>query len=213
MRFQQSQKFRISRVMVFALAGFLLSSCGSSRPQAAVTPPGTAGSQPLDSLVATTPSGFTAEATDKNGGGRAGSIGIAEASSADCDGVGQTHLQQDRWTASQLRYFDNNPTYPTTYVLLCVTELDSASDAAQDQEQLLTQEHGSLGGLPAPAPFSVPGIPDAAGFVVGAARQIFFAKTKYFVFVVSASASPSGLAAGQSLVTNEALAQYQRLPG
>lgn len=122
-------------------------------------------------------------------------------------------LQDDHWTASELRYFDNNPTYPTTYILLCVTELGSASDAAQDQEQLVRQAHGSLAGLPAPTPFAVTAIPNAAGFVVGAARQIFFARSKYFVFVVTASASPSGLAAGQSLVTDEALAQYQLLSG
>jgi hypothetical protein len=212
---QPSRRFpyRISWVTAFAAAAFILSSCGTSKPQSSVTTTGTAGARSLVSLVATPPSGFRAEATDKDSGGKAGSIGIAEASSADCDGVGQIKLQQDHWAASELRYFDNNPAYPTTYVLLCVTELEDPSDATQDQEQLVMQEHGSFAGVPAPAPFSVSGIPGAAGFVVGAARQIFFARSRYFVFVVTASASPSGLGAGPSLVTNEAVAQYRRLSG
>jgi hypothetical protein len=210
---QQSRRswYRISWATAFALAAFLLSSCGTSTTQSAVTTTGTAGGRPLASLVATTPSGFTAEATDRDSGGKTGHVGIAEASSADCDGVGQMHLLQDHWTGSELRFFDNNRSYPTTYVLLCVSQLESDLDAIHDQEQLVTQEHGSLAGLPAPAPFPVSGIPDAAGFVVGAAREIFFAKSEYFVFVVSASASPSGLEAVPSLVTTEAVAQYRRL--
>jgi len=160
-----------------------------------------------------TPSGFTSEPTDEDSGGKAGTIGIAEAASADCDGVSETDLRQERWVTSELRYFDKNPAYPATYVLICVTELGSSSDASHNEQQLVAENGRSIGPLPAPTPFAVTGIPGAAGVLVGAAPKITFAKGRYVVFVVSAGVSAPGLAALRTLATDLASAQYQRLSG
>jgi hypothetical protein len=61
---------------------------GTSSPASSVTP--------LSSLVASVPAGFKSESTDLDSGGRTGAIGIAEASSADCDGIGEGALQRDQ---------------------------------------------------------------------------------------------------------------------
>jgi len=190
----------------------MVSACGTSTLQPGAGAPLVAAVTPLASLVAPTPPGFTAEATDMNGGGMTGKIGLPEASSADCDGVGQIVLHQDRWAASELRYFDNNAAYPRTYILLCVTQLHSSADASANQRQLIGVLGHSFGGLPAPAPFPVPGIPGASGYSVGPASEIFFARSTYFVFVVSAGASPAGLAGARTLATGLASTESQRLP-
>ena len=207
----QRRERRIGWPAVVALAAGL-SACGTSGGSPAGSSPTTTAPQPVAALVAPTPTGFRAEATDKDSGGKTGSIGIAEAASADCDGVAVTDLRQERWSASELRYFDDDPAYPDTYVLLCVTRLGTASDAERNQEQLVGARSGSIGGLPAPTPFSVSGIPGAAGFRVGPGSEISFAKGRYLVFVVGAGVSSAGLAAAGTLATDLASAQYRRLP-
>ena len=139
----------------------VLSSCGvsvgsqSQKSSISNSSPTSAGS-PVASLTAAAPMGFTSEATDKESGGPTGSIAINEAASADCD-AGQ--LRQDHWVASELRYFDNDPAYPSTYLLLCVTQLSSSANAAANQMQVLTNiEHPSPGTrFPPPTPFGALG--------------------------------------------------------
>jgi hypothetical protein len=154
----------------FVIAGaVLLAGCGSTTPSASS---GTATTQSLASLVVT-PSGFVSEATDRVGGGQTGTIGISEAASADCD---PGSVRQDHWVASELRYFDSSSSYPETYVLLCVTQLSSAADASANEQQVAAM--GVTSGVP-----SV-GVTGAEVRVVGPAYQTFFARGRYFVFIV-----------------------------
>jgi hypothetical protein len=145
------------------------------------------------------------------GGGPTGAIGINEAASADCDS-GQ--VRQDHWVASVLRYFDDNHAYPTTYLLLCVTQLASSANATANQAQTLNLEDHPLGGFPSPKRFTVPPIPGAVGFFVDSTAivQVFFARGPYYIFAVGAGLSPAGSAAVQSLVTTLATTQYRDLP-
>lgn len=180
-----------------------LSSCGEPAP----TTVGAPTTRIAPALVATTPAGFTGETGNVNAGGVTGSIGIGEATYIGCDGVGVKNLQEDHWVATERRFFDQNPAYPRLFLLMCVTELGSPSDASQDQEQKL----GFLSGGPTTS-FSVPQIPGATGLYLGDIPEIIFTKGKYFVFVEGAGVSTASKATRQSLVTNLAHTQYQLLP-
>jgi hypothetical protein len=184
----------------------------TSTPPSSATTSSTSAGSPLSSLVAATPKGFTSEATDKDSGGSTGTQGINEADSADCDS-GQ--VRQDHWVASQLRYFDDNPAYPKSYLLLCVTQLSSMVNAVDNQKQVVTLTEGepSEDGLPAPTRFSVPAIAGGAGFVRfgGLEVQVTFAKGSYYVFVAGASVTKPGWTALRSVVTALATTQYDDL--
>ena len=126
----------------------------------------------------------------------------------------RSNSYQAAWVASELRYFDDNPSYPTTALLLCVTQLGSSSAASQDQRQFASILNHPLGSAQGPVAFSVSGIPHAVGYYIGDDHGIVnavFAKSKYFVFVSAAGLSKSGAIAAQSLATHLAMAQYQRL--
>jgi hypothetical protein len=164
--------------------------------------------------VIPTPSGFTAESIDKDSGGKTGTLAIAEASFTDCDGVGEQVLQEEHWLASQLRYFDDDPAYPMTALLVCVTELGSSSAASQDQQHL-TAILDNAESASAPVAFSVSAIPQGSGYYIGGDHgivDIYLARSRYFVFVSAAGLSAPGATAAQSLATNLALEQYRRLP-
>jgi hypothetical protein len=164
----------------------------------------------LVSLVAATPKGFTSEAIDKVDAGPTGSLVLDAASSADCD-AGQ--VRQDHWVASELRYFDDDPAFPATYLLLCVTQLSSSANAKANQEQVVKLSDHPLGGFPALKHFTVTSIPGAVGNFVDsyAIVQVFFAKGPYYVFAAGAGLSTAGSAAVQSLVTALARTQYNDL--
>jgi hypothetical protein len=168
----------------------------------------------LSSFVVPTPQGFTSERTDKLGGGPTGPQGLNEASSADCD-PGQ--VREDHWVASELRYFDDDPAYPTAYLLMCLTLLGSSADVAANQQQVVSlSEHPPIAfrssKLPPPKFFAVSSIPGAEGVYLGKQGfidQVFFAKGPYFVFVVGTDLTGD---AAQLLATGLAKSQYGRLP-
>lgn len=191
---------------VAAVAGTVfLSSCGGS----ASTTPSPARSLP-SALMAPAPPGFTSEAYASNLLTNTGALGIAEASLFLCDGASQKDLEQDHWVATELRYFDKDPAYPSTYLTLCVTKLGSASAASRIHEQKLV----ALSEGPA-KPFSVPQITGATGDILSVKNpQIAFTKGRYFVYVVCAGASNAATeAARQPLVTDLAVTEYGLLPG
>jgi hypothetical protein len=188
----------------------LFAACGTS----GTASPTTSAASALSSISAlvVSPPGFTSEKTDAVGGGQTGSIGIDEAESADCDS-GQ--VRQDHWVASELRHYDNDPSYPQTYLLLCVTQLGSPTDASSNQAQVVGAIEHPPAALPAPVTFPVSDIPGAVGDFVGgghAIAQIFFSKGPYYVFVVGTGLSPTGAAAAQTLANRLAATQYQDLP-
>ncbi len=168
-------------------------------------------SSSLDSLVVATPTGFKSEMTDMVSGGPTGSIGLNEATSADCDS-GQ--VLKDHWVASELRYFDDDPKYATAYLILCVTQLGSPADAAANQAQVVALTEHPLGGFPALRRFSVSHVPGAVGVFVDSISivQVFFAKGPYFVFVAGAALSQPGRAAVRGLANDTAIFQYEDLP-
>jgi hypothetical protein len=153
----------------------------------------------LQSLVVSNFSGFTSESTDRVGGGPTGKINFNEAKSADCDPAG---LSRTQWVSSVLRYFDNSSADPETYLLLCVTQLRTAHDAAVNFQRVsaISKPSGSLGTQ----------APGALHHSVGPANQIFFAKGDYFVWIVATSLSPTvkALVLGTSLAHR----QYIKLP-
>jgi hypothetical protein len=215
MRILDGRRYHSFCIALLGSLSLALSACSSSTGHvgSATT---VATLRPLSSLVAPTPSGFAAEAIDEDSGGKTGSVAIAEASSADCDGVGQQVLQQDHWVASELRYFNDDPAYPMTALLLCLTQLGSFSAASQDRQSLAASLDHALGSVSAPVMFSVSGIPNSSGYYVAGDHgivNIIFAEGKYFVFVSAAGLSASGAADAQALATNLATTQYQRLAG
>lgn len=153
----------------------------------------------LLSLVVSGPAGFVSDSKDQTSGGATGRIQFSEATFTDCDPAGLTH---GIWVASVLRYFDNNPADPESYVILCVTQLRNASDAVKNRNAV-----AALGGSKAPASIHVP---SAHLNTVGPANQISFSKGNYFVWVVAVDLTslPKGLA----IASNVALREYARLP-
>jgi len=153
----------------------------------------------LLSLVVPGPAGFDSDATDETGGGPTGKIGFSEAASADCDPAG---LTQGQWIGSVLRYFDNNPTDPETYVILCVTQLRSAKAATANRNRVAALDFAS-----APAGLHVPG---AHMRNVGPGWQFAFSRSNYFVWVVGVSATNQ--LKGLAFATNTVRREYARLP-
>jgi hypothetical protein len=153
----------------------------------------------LVSLTVTGPNGYKTDPTDQTSGGRTGQITIAEASSADCD---PTTLSPGQWVGSVLRYFDKNPARPQSYLILCVTQMRTANDAAAVRARLLTAIGSSV--------IRLKDIPGTYFYATGPAEQIFFAKGVYFVRVVSTdlAGTAMGLTLGQNLTARE----YARLP-
>jgi hypothetical protein len=193
-----------------------LSSCGSTGPTGGAEPAG--GPVSTFSMVAPTPVGFTSEAIDGDSGGKTGTIGVAEASSADCNGVPAVGPGPGpgAWVASELRYFDDSREFPMTALVLCVTQLASSSAAGRDREDLMSVLAHRAAAFSAPVSFAVSGVPGALGYDVAGNQglvDIFFARGRYFVFVSAAGVSPSGGRAARKLATELAGVQYARLSG
>jgi hypothetical protein len=150
-------------------------------------------------LVVAGPGGFFSDTKDETSGGRTGVINFNEASSADCS---PTDLNRHQWVGSVLRYFDNNTADPETYVILCVTQFQSAQGAVANRNYLVA--HGGSSRLR-----SAP-IPGAYLNWSGPANIIYFSKGVYFVFVVGVDESK--VAKGLAIASNVALRQYRRLP-
>jgi hypothetical protein len=118
------------------------------------------------------------------------------------------------WVASQLKYFDKNPRYPSVYLLVCVSQLKSATytktDASRD-----TQFMGNIFASTSTSFFSIPEIPSAVGIVsnVGSTSVfwIIFSKGRYLTVITSQDRKVEETAARQ-LAANWAVAEYHRLP-
>jgi hypothetical protein len=153
----------------------------------------------LLSLVVPGPAGFASDATDETGGGPTGKIGFNEATSADCDPAGLTRGQ---WVGSVLRYFDNNPADPETYVILCVTQLRSARAATANRNKVTDTFDFEA----TPAGLRIPG---SKMTNVGPAWQFAFSRSNYFVWVVGVSATNQ--LKGLAFATNVVRREYVRL--
>lgn len=140
----------------------------------AIALPAAASSIPSKYVVAA-PKGFHSDSYDGTAGGATGSIPFYSVGSADCDPGIPTRSQ---WVSSQLRYFDKNPKFPSSYIELCVTKLSTHAAA----EASLTHVK-SLGGGQGNSSLNIPGlyIATVGGFV----DQFSFVKSTYFVFVAS----------------------------
>jgi hypothetical protein len=147
-----------------------------------------------------TPSGFVAKGTDLVGGGPTGSIGFSEATSADCNAGSGTKSQ---WVGSALRYFEKSPNDASVYMLLCVTQYRTSATPTSNVKSLATLAKAKKS--------SLVNIPGAVTATVGPARQIFFSKGDYFVFVVALSLD--GSVNATSLGVTLAHRQYAALPG
>jgi hypothetical protein len=165
-------------------------------------PSGAVSAQKAPSLVSLTvgaPSGYHTDPTDQTSGGRTGRININEASSADCV---PTSLSPAQWVGSVLRYFDKDAARPQSYLILCVTQMRTANEAAAVRTRLLTLIGSSA--------IRLKDIPGTYLHATGPAEELFFAKGVYFVRVVSTDlvGSAMGLTLGQNLTARE----YARLP-
>lgn len=104
--------------------------------------------------------------------------------------------------ATVLRFFDKDAARPQSTLILCVTQLRTANEAAAVRNRLVAAIGSSV--------IKLKDIPGAYLHAVGAAEQIFFAKGVYFVRVVSTDLV--GSAMGLTLGMNLAHREYARLP-
>jgi hypothetical protein len=100
------------------------------------------------------------------------------------------------------RYFEHDTSRPQAVLILCVTQLRSASDAVAIRSRLLTAIGTSV--------VTLQDIPGAYLHASGTSEEIFFAKGDYFVRVTSTD--PVGSAMALTLGQNLARREYVRLP-
>jgi hypothetical protein len=161
---------------------------------------GAANSPTLVSLTVAGPSGFKSAAVNPTTGRRTGVINIVEARSAGCD---PTTLSASQWVGSVQRYFEHDTARPQASLILCVTRMRSANDAAAIRSRLLAAIGSSA--------ISLKDIPGAYLHATsGTVEEIFFAKGDYFVRVVSTD--PAGSAMALTLGQNLTQREYVRLP-
>jgi hypothetical protein len=154
----------------------------------------------LFSLTVAGPSGFVSAGVNPTTGRRTGAINIVEARAAGCD---PTTLSASEWVGSVQRYFEHDTARPQAALILCVTQMRSANDAAGIRTRLLAGIGSSAIRLK-----DIPGAYLHA--TTGTAEEIFFAKGIYFVRVVSTD--PAGSAMALTLGQNLTQREYLRLP-
>lgn len=175
-------------------------------------------SDPLAQLIAPPPAGFTSEPTDAHSPRHTGAQTYAEASPALCNFALPNTGGRQGWVASQLRYFDKNPTYPSAWLEVCVTQVRSQTyaktNASRDAEVL----GYALG---RPLSFSVPGVPSATGFLNNFTLwflvTIIFSKGPYYTVISAESTTTQGNERSEATVVkqiaiNWADAEYHLLP-
>jgi hypothetical protein len=182
---------------------------------------GTATARPLSTLVVTNLDGFVSVPRPHgvpDAPPSAGSLRIAGAASMFCDGVSRATLRQDDWQASYLRVWLDSTTNPSAIVNLCVSEMNDASDAARNYQEVLGSS--SPKGLPL-TKLPVPGIPGVHAGSVSRLGLDFveFSKGDYVVTIVAEDLPAAGLN-GSATVSRVALpvatvasAEFRRLPG
>jgi len=175
---------------------------------------------PLTQFVVSAPPGFTSEARDPTSGELTGSQTLSGAENSMCDlGLNSTWHGQSvlglhatgpkSWVASQLRYFDDNPKYPSTYLAICVSQLKSPSYAKTDASFSVQYQHLVLN----TSSFSVSEIPNGSGLSYNSPfaglfmGQIIFYKGSYCTVVTI-----QGKDAARSLTMSLAMADYHLLP-
>jgi hypothetical protein len=137
--------------------------------------------------VVSAPPGFVSEHTDKVGGGHTGALNYEAATSADCDAGLPPRAE---WLASQQRYFDDNPKYPNSYLLICVTTLKTSTDANNNFTKIVALAKTKSQFNPNPKVFPIGGIRGAVGDYVGGEPgivQLYFTDGANFIFVVCTS--------------------------
>jgi hypothetical protein len=172
----------------------------------------------LAELIASPPAGFTSEPTDAHSRAHTGAQTYAEAAPAFCNfALPNTGGRQD-WVASQLQYFDKNPTYLSVWLEVCVTQMRSQTYAKTNA----SRDAKVLGyWLGPPLSFSVPGVPSATGFLNNFTLwfwvTIIFSKGPYYTVISAEGTTTEGnerseATAVKQIAINRAVAEYHRLP-
>lgn len=175
-------------------------------------------STPLAQLLAPPPTGFTSELQDDQSGTPAGpQMGAqtyAGSTDPDCNFALTNSGGRKSWVATELRYFDKNPTYPSVNLLVCVSQLESSTYARTDagrETQVLSDIFGSA----SMSSFAVPEILSATGIVgnVGSTSVIWVIvfKGPYLIVITSQDRRAEEIPA-RELSVNWAIAEYYRLP-
>ncbi|MFZ2056480.1 MAG: hypothetical protein WAV54_03610 [Acidimicrobiales bacterium] len=92
--------------------------------------------EPGASLVVSAPSGFQSAQVNPLNDIATGALTFGEASDSYCSGVDPVVTVQAEWLGSQSRFFDGNPAYGKSYILVCLTVLTSPAAAAKTEVAL-----------------------------------------------------------------------------
>jgi hypothetical protein len=221
------RKTRLFRLQVGAIliTAFGAAACNSGTAQSqggqsrtSATVPARA-SDPLAQHIASPPAGFTSEPTDAHSrAAHTGAQTYAEAAPALCNFALPNTGGRQGWVASQLRYFDKNPTYPSVWLEACVTQMRSQTyaktNASRDAEVL----GYTLG---PPLSFLVAGVPSATGllnnFTLWFWVTIIFSKGPYYTVISAEGTTTQGnerseVTAVKQIAINWAVAEYHLLP-
>ncbi|MGH9043871.1 MAG: hypothetical protein ACRDVP_03365, partial [Acidimicrobiales bacterium] len=161
--------------------------------------------------VADSPHGFVQERRDPLTHSATGTQLLGQASSGVCGGVSETQLQADRWVASRLYYWDNAQARRGTYLMLCLTQLASTKEAAEDLGQVSSTLN--LAGTSATSsPLELARIPGATGSSMrNSTVRIAFSRGRFVVLISAGGTSGEGSSALSSLATNLAESELHRL--
>ncbi len=167
----------------------------------------------LAQFVASPLSGFTSEdAIGAPFDTSTGALDYSNAGKEDCN-VGLQETGPASWVASELRYFDNNPMYPSVWLAACVSQLKSPSYA-----KTVAGEDAGVVPVPPIESASIPNVPNAEVFFSSMPNQTNFLvevivlKGPYLVVVTTQGNDPSKETAIKAVAVNWAVAEYHRLP-
>lgn len=163
----------------------------------------------LQARLAPTPVGFVSELKDSFNGEHTGYLGAHRVLPLACDSgsLGQSHV-----LGGELRFYDDNSSYPGTVVVLCLAELSPARLAAATAAGVV-RDRETLG-APTTFPFRtfpVPGVPGATGIGLDGNENVYFAAGPYYICIAALDESTPNSSTAQVLARDLAVAEYHQL--
>ena len=200
------------RLSALASVAILVALTGGAAGLSLVTSP--AATLSSAQLIGPPPPGFTSERTEAQTGRTTGIQTFSGAASFDCNPAFLTTGRKS-WVASELRYFDKDARYRSIYLEICVSQLKSptyartnASNDAQLMRLIIVPPHT----------FAVPGVPNAAGILLGGSgagnflEEIIFYKGSYCTVIATQGSNDGLVEIARGLAINLAVVEYRRLP-
>jgi hypothetical protein len=185
------------------------SSATSSRPPSSRGP--RVAEATLRTKVAPKPEGFVSERRDSLSGELTGYLAAHRLLPLACDATAVTRSEV---LGGEMRFYDGNPSYPGSSVVLCLADLAPSGLAAATAAAVVHERETS--GAPTTFPFRtfvVPAVPGATGIGLNGNESVYFGAGPYFVSIEAIDYTAPNSSVAQVLAREVAQAEYRRLRG